>query len=62
MVISAIAEPGDRSMPPVRMTMVEPIATIATIETCSDEVRQVALIEEVVRRRRDQQPRPGSWR
>ena len=35
MVISAMAEPGDRSMPPVRITIVDPIATIATIETCS---------------------------
>jgi hypothetical protein len=33
MVISAMAEPGDKSMPPARMTIVEPIAMIATMET-----------------------------
>ena len=30
-----MAEPGDRSIPPDRITMVEPTAMIATIETCS---------------------------
>src|SRR3989304_10020053 len=34
MVSSARAEPGDRSMPPVRITNVEPTATIATMLAC----------------------------
>ena len=34
-VISAMAEPGERSIPPEKMTIVDPTAMIATIETCS---------------------------
>jgi hypothetical protein len=33
MVMSAMAEPGDKSMPPAKMTIVDPMAIIATIET-----------------------------
>jgi hypothetical protein len=35
-VVNATTEPGDKSMAPVRMTNVAPIATIAVLLTCSD--------------------------
>jgi len=35
-LVSATIAPGDRSMPPVRITRVAPIAAIATLLTCND--------------------------
>ena len=42
---SATVEPGERSMPPVRITSVAPMATIATIETWSETLLRLAAIK-----------------
>ena len=41
-----MAEPGERSIPPAKMTIVLPIATSAVTETWSAEVAEVARVEE----------------
>src|SRR3990170_5406150 len=43
MVSSAMAAPGERSIPPVRMTSVEPTATIATMLACSATFLRVVI-------------------
>src|SRR5260370_32093363 len=38
--VSAITEPGDRSMPPLTMMMVMPMAPMATITVCASTIRR----------------------
>jgi hypothetical protein len=43
-VVSAAAEPGDRSMPAVNITSVLPIAAIATVLTCSETLMRFCVV------------------
>jgi hypothetical protein len=43
-VMRATVEPGERSMPPVRMTNVAPIAAMATVLTCNETFERFSVV------------------